>query len=219
MTAFIGNFLRSVLVSLYNLTGNHGVAIIVLTLMIRIGLLPLTLSQTRSAAAMRDLQPQIKEIQEKYKDKPQEQQERMMALYKKAGVNPLGGCLPLLVQLPVIWALFAVLRDFPAGIPAEAFAKPFSAAFLIWDLSVKDPTYVLPILSGLTTYFQQRSITTMDASQQGMLLMMPLFLTWVSLSFPAGLVVYWVVGNLFTIVQQKWFAGNLGLKQGGSEAR
>lgn len=215
---FLGNFIRQTLVLLFNITGNHGIAIIILTVLIRLVLLPLTLSQTKSMAAMKELQPKMQALQERYKDKPEEYQQKMMELYKEHGVNPLAGCLPLLVQLPFLWALFAVLRDFPAGIAAEAFTRPFSAQFLLWDLAAKDSLYVLPILSGLTTYWQM-STTATDPSQKTMLIFMPLFITWISLSFPAGLVLYWVVGNLFSIGQQYWIARQPGLRQGGSEAK
>jgi YidC/Oxa1 family membrane protein insertase len=214
----IGNVMRQTLVMLYNLTGNHGIAIIILTVLIRLVLLPLTLSQTRSMAAMKELQPKVKALEEKYKDKPEEYQRRMMELYKEHGVNPLSGCLPLLVQLPFLWALFGVLRDFPNGIAPEAFTRPFVSLFLFWDLAVKDPMYVLPILSGLTTYWQMATTAT-DPSQKSMLVFMPIFITWISLSFPAGLVLYWIVSNLWTIAQQTWISRQPGLGQGGSEAK
>ena len=137
----IGSILSQTLVMLYTLTGNHGVAIIILTVLIRLVLLPLTLSTTRSVAAMKELQPKMKALEEKYKDKPEEYQRRMMELYKEHGVNPLSGCLPLLIQLPFLWALFGVLRDFPSGIAPEAFTRPFESSFLFWELAVKDPLY------------------------------------------------------------------------------
>ncbi|MGI6082639.1 MAG: YidC/Oxa1 family membrane protein insertase [Limnochordia bacterium] len=214
----IGSVLRQTLVMLYNLTGNHGIAIITLTVLIRLVLLPLTLSQTRSVAAMKELQPKMKALEEKYKDKPDEYQRRMMELYKEHGVNPLSGCLPLLIQLPFLWALFGVLRDFPSGIAPEAFTRPFESAFLFWDLAVKDPLYILPILSGLTTYLQMSTAAT-DPSQKSMMVFMPIFITWISLSFPAGLVLYWIVSNVLTIAQQAWISRHPGLKQGGSDAK
>lgn len=215
---FLGDVMKQTLVLLYNFTGSHGLSIIILTLLIRLILLPLMMSQTRSMVAMKELQPKMKALQEKYKDKPQEYQQKMMQLYKEHNFNPLAGCLPLLIQLPFLWALFAVLRDFPKGIPLEAFTHPFTSQFLLWDLSVKDPYYILPIISGATTYFQM-SQTATDPSQKSMLIFMPLFITWISVSFPAGLVLYWVVGNLFSIGQQYWVTRKTGLRQGGSEAK
>ena len=215
---FLGGVMRSTLVLLFNLTGNHGIAIILLTLLIRLVLLPLTLSQNRSLAAIKEMQPKMQALEEKYKDKPEEYQRKMMELYKEYGVNPLGGCLPLLVQLPFLWALFGVLRDFPGGIAAESFVRPFTPQFLLWDLSLKDPYFILPILSGLTSYWQMARTAT-DPSQKSMTVFMPIFITWISLSFPAGLVLYWVVSNLFMIVQQHFMTRQPGLGQGGSEAK
>lgn len=185
----------AVLIWLTQVTGSAGLAIILLTIGIRALLYPLTLKQTKSMAAMRELQPKLKEIQEKYKDKPQEQQKKMMELYQKHGVNPFGGCLPLLIQFPFLIALFRVLQTSTFG--------GADLTFLIWNLAepAKDPLYILPLLSGLTTYFQS-AMTITDTSQKAFLYVMPIFITWISLNFPAGLVVYWVTSNVFSIVQQ-----------------
>jgi YidC/Oxa1 family membrane protein insertase len=215
---WLGDVMRETLVLLYNLTGNHGVAIIILTILIRLVLLPLTLSQTKSMATMRELQPKMKELQEKYNDKPQEYQQKMMQLYKEYNFNPLSGCLPIFVQIPFLWALFAVLRDFPAGIPETNFVRPFSPMFFIWDLSVADQFYVWPILSGVTTYFQMQQTST-DPTQKTMTLFMPFFIVVISLSFPAGLVLYWTVGNVFSIIQQYYMTNRPVMKQGGGATK
>lgn len=194
ITTFLGDIIGNALKFLTELTGNYGVAIILLTIAIRLILYPLTLKQIQSAATMRKLQPKLKALQERYKENPQEYQKRMMELWKENGVNPFSGCLPLLLQLPILYALFAVLRDF-------SIFEGISPMFLFWDLSEKDPTYVLPVLSGITTYFQTQ-MTMTDPSQKTMMMIMPVFITFISTTFPAGLVLYWFVSNLFAIGQQ-----------------
>lgn len=192
---FLADVLRNVLVWLAGATNSSGLGIILLTFGIRLVLYPLTLSQTRSMVAMRALQPKMQELQRKYKDKPQEYQKRVMELYKEHGVNPLGGCLPMLVQLPFLWALFWVLREFPEGLDPH---------FLVWNLAeaASEPLFLLPALAGLTTYIQMAMTTGSDQSQKVMMTIMPIFIGWLSISFPAGLVLYWTVSNVFSIGQQ-----------------
>lgn len=178
-------------------TGSAGIAIILLTILIRLALYPLTLKQTRSMLAMRELQPQLKEIQEKYKDNPQEYQKRTLQLYQEKGVNPFSGCLPLFIQLPFLWSLFAVLRDF------DFESVVGSGQFLIWDMAAPDPWLILPILSGVTTYFMS-AMTMVDQSQKTLNYIMPIFIAVISRGFASGLVLYWVVSNIFSIGQQYW---------------
>ncbi|MGE5509422.1 MAG: YidC/Oxa1 family membrane protein insertase [Chitinophagales bacterium] len=192
------NLLRQWLVALLHLlfswTHNYGLAIIALTVLVRLILYPLTASQMKASAQLSKLQPKMKEIQEKYKDNPEEQQRRLMALYKESGVNPFGGCLPLLVQFPVLIALFNALNKFPyRGVPLFLginLAEPASQMF-----------YALPILTAVTTYYQM-TMTQVDPSQKAMMAFMPLLIGYVSIRFPAGLALYWVVGNLLAIAQQ-----------------
>ncbi|HHW14665.1 MAG TPA: membrane protein insertase YidC [Firmicutes bacterium] len=181
-----------VLQFLHSFTGNYGLAIIILTTLVQVVLYPLTASQMKSAADLKKIQPKLKEIQDKYKEKPEEMQRRVMELYREHKVNPFGGCLPLLLQLPIIWALFASLNHFPyRGTPA-----------FLWIPSLAHPDpWILPILSGVTTYFQM-AMGPVDPSQKAMLWVMPLFMIWVTRSFPAGLALYWVVGNVVRIGQQ-----------------
>src|SRR5690625_4962811 len=179
-----------------DMTGSRGLGIIFLTVVIRLALYPLTLSQSKSMAGMRELQPKMQELQKKYKDKPQEYQQKVMELYQEHKINPLGGCLPILVQLPFLWALFAVLRDLGGLLPHH------DPQFLIWNLVTSANevglhwTYlILPIISGLTTYAQMMLSATAEPSQRTMMLIMPLFLVYISTQFPVGLVLYWVVSN------------------------
>src|SRR5690606_1048246 len=198
------------LVFFADLTKSSGLAIILLTVTIRLALYPLTLSQTTSLAVMRELQPKMQELQKKYKEKPQEYHQRVMELYREHKVNPLGGCLPVLIQLPFLWALFRVLQDFPLE----------QRQFLIWDLAgpAGEPLWILPLLSGLTTYGQMMLTATGDQSQKAMMLVMPVFLTWISIQFPAGLVLYWVVSNLFSIGQQYVINKQLAAAKKGDKA-
>lgn len=206
---FLGDIMGNVLFYLTELTGNYGVAIILITLAIRLIMYPLTLKQIKSAATMRTLQPKLKALQERYKEKPQEYQKKMMELWQEHGVNPFSGCLPLLLQLPILYALFAVLRDFQF--------EGISPVFLFWDLSIKDASYVLPVLSGITTYFQTM-LTMTDPSQKTMMMIMPVFITFISTTFPAGLVLYWIVSNLFAIGQQYIITRSGAVAKGGQGA-
>ncbi len=199
----IEGFLHLLLEILYSLTeavgfGSYGLAIILLTIVIKMLLYPLTVKQVKSMRAMQELQPQMKKIQEKYKDKPQEMQMKIANLYKDAGVNPLAGCLPLLIQMPILMGMYYALYNFDYGEVAPTF---------LWlpSLSEPDPIYVLPVLSALTTFLQQKMTTTeMTQQMKIMMTIMPVFIGWISLQFPSGLVLYWVTMNIVQIVQQWW---------------
>lgn len=200
-------WLVAFLQQLYAWTHSYGLAIIVLTVLVRLILYPLTASQMKSSAQLSKLQPKMKELQEKYKDNPEEQQRRMLGLYKETGVNPFGGCLPLLIQFPILIALFNALNKFPYhGVPLFLgidLAKPASQMF-----------YALPILTAVTTYFQM-TMTQVDPSQKAMMAIMPLLIGYVSIRFPAGLALYWVVGNLLAIAQQYLTNRQLASKERG----
>lgn len=200
---FLSGIMQSALNFFYGLTKSagipsYGAAIILLTIAIKMLLYPLTVKQVKSMKAMQDLQPKMKEMQEKYKSNPEKLQKEMAALYKDAGVNPLSGCLPLLVQMPFLISIFFAIRDFNYDPDHQSF---------LWltNLAQPDPTYILPVLSAATTWIQSKQTMT-DNSQQNkmMLIFMPLFIGYISLTFPGGLVLYWVVSNLIQIAQQ-WF--------------
>lgn len=210
LIAWLGQILNQILTFFAQVTGSYGVAIILLTLAIRGAMYPLTVKQVRSMAVMKELQPQMKQLQERYKDNPQEYQKRMMELYREKKVNPLGGCLPLLVQLPFLWALFGILREFPEDFPV-------SPIFLGMDLSIPDPYYILPILSGVTTYIQM-NMTMTDPSQRAMMMIMPVVIAWISITFPAGLVLYWVTSNVFSIGQQYLIMRDSAAGKGGPQS-
>ncbi len=203
---WLGGFMKETMLWFHQVTGSYGVAIILLTLLIRLVLAPLTFSQARSMVALKELQPKMKALQERYKDNPQEYQRRVMELYREQRVNPFGGCLPTLLQIPFMWALFRMLQHFQ-----------FNSPFLVWNLSQKDPYYILPALVGLTTWIQMQMTTnTADPQQRTMTTIMPIFLGWLTVGFPAGLGLYWLVSNLFSIGQQYIINKRYGLGTAGS---
>ncbi|HLS89495.1 MAG TPA: YidC/Oxa1 family membrane protein insertase [Sphingobacteriaceae bacterium] len=192
--AFIG-FLASAMESLYNYTGNYGLAIIILTVAIRLVLMPLTITQMRSMRRMQALQPEMERLQKKYGDDKERLNREIMELWQKHKVNPMSGCLPLLVQMPILFGFFQTINRMEFGAQAD---------FLwIGNLANPDP-FILPILAGLTTFWQTRVTTpsTGDPTQKIMLYVMPVFFAWISRSFPAGVALYWVVQNLFGVAQQ-----------------
>jgi YidC/Oxa1 family membrane protein insertase len=188
---------------IYGHVGNYGGAIILLTLGIRLLLFPLMHTSTVSMRKMAKVQPKVKEIQARYKKKKSDPQARakmnqeMMALYKQEGINPMAGCLPLLVQLPLLWALYQLFLR-----AIELRHAPF--ALWITDLSAKDPYYVTPILMTATMWLQQHLAPQVgDPQQQRLMRMMPLIFGIMFLQFPSGLVLYWLTNNVITIIQQE----------------
>ena len=179
--------------------GNWGVAIILITLTVRGLLFPLTKAQYTSMAKMRNLQPKLTDLKERFGDDRQKMGQAMMELYKKEKVNPMGGCLPIILQMPIFIALYWVLL--------ESFELRH-APFMLWihDLSVQDPYYILPLLMGVSMFVMQKMqpiAPTMDPMQVKMMQWMPVIFTVFFLWFPSGLVLYWLVGNIVAIIQQK----------------
>lgn len=184
---------------LHNLCGNWGWAIVLLTILVRIALFPLSYKGMIGMQKLKDLAPEMKRIQTQYKEDPQKMQKHIMELYKKNGANPLGGCLPLLLQIPVFFAIYKVLYC-----AVELKAEPW--IFWIHDLSVIDPYYILPLVMGATMYISQimTPATYTDPMQEKVFKLLPLFFTifFIIFPFPAGLVLYWSVNNVLSIVQQ-----------------
>lgn len=189
----LGRLARNVLELFYRWTGNYGVAIIMLTVLLQAILFKFTQMSLKSSAKMKKVQPEMKRLQEKYKGQPDVLNREMLALYQKNKINPLSGCLPLLIQLPIFLALFNALRT---------SWSLHGAKFVWWitDLSSKDPYYILPLLMGAVMFFQQRSTmpTGMDPSQAAMFKYMPLIFTLLFMNFPSGLVLYWLTNSLIT---------------------
>lgn len=181
---------------LYMLMGNWGWAIIGLTIIVRLILFPLSYKGIMSMQRLKDLTPKMKEIQEQYKGDPQKMQMHMMQLYKKHGANPLGGCLPLLLQIPVFFAIYRVLYN---------AVELKSSQWILWihDLSVMDPYFILPILMGASMYIQQAlTPNTLDPMQARIFKLLPIIFTLFLITFPAGLVLYWTINNIFAIGMQ-----------------
>lgn len=199
------DFMRTLLTYCYNLTEalgfpSYGIAIIIMTIGIKAILAPLTAKQVKSMKGTQKLQPKMKEIQNKYKNDPQRAQQEIAKMYKELGVNPLSGCLPLLVQMPFLIAIFYALQGYPYDPAYESF---------LWlpSLGEADHLYILPVLSALSTFVMSKQ-TAQDATGAGagqqkiMQIFMPLFIGYISLNFPSGLVIYWVVSNIFQMIQQ-----------------
>jgi YidC/Oxa1 family membrane protein insertase len=184
--------------------GNWGIAIVLLTLLVKVVLVPLTIKQMMSAEDMKKLQPRMEAIRKKHPEDRERQQMEMLKLYQEAKVNPLGGCLPILLQMPVWIALFTALRN-----SFEIYQEPFFGP--VWtDLTYKDPTYILPVLLGVTMIVTQRLQPQMmdQAQARIMVWVMPIFFTFIMLNYPAGLTLYIFTNNVLSIAQQyglrKW---------------
>ena len=181
---------------LYDVFHNYGIAIIILTIIIKLLTLPLTMKSMVSMRAMSALQPQMADLRERYKNDPAKLNQAVMNLYKEHGVNPLSGCLPLILQIPIFFALYKALLLSLELKGAEFFGW-------IVDLSAKDPYYITPILMGVTMFIQQKMTpTTADPVQQKIFMAMPIILTFLFINFPAGLVIYWLTNNILSIIQQ-----------------
>ena len=181
---------------LYEYTQNYGVAIILLTCGIKLLFVPLQYKSYKSMQGMQKVQPQIKAVQAKFKDDRERLNRELIKLYKEHKVNPVGGCLPMVLQMPVFISLFNILY---------MTVDLRKAPFMLWitDLSIPDPFYVFPILMGASMVLQQKMMpTTMDPTQAKMMMLLPVFLTFLFLNFPAGLVIYWLTNNVLTIGQQ-----------------
>lgn len=182
---------------LYSFIGNWGFAIVALTIIIRIVLFPLTYKGMVSMNKLKELAPRMKEIQTKYKGDPQKINAHVMELYRKHGANPMGGCLPILIQIPIFFAIYRVLLN---AIELKG------AEWILWinDLAELDPYFILPILMGITMYIQQHITPTnfTDPMQEKIMKFLPLIFTFFFITFPAGLTLYWFINNLCSIAQQ-----------------
>ena len=194
---FIANPMFQLLKFLHEYIGNWGWTIVFTTILIKLVLFPLSHKGMKSMNKLKELAPKVKAMQEKYKDDKQKASMHMMELYKKEGANPMGGCLPMILQIPVFFAIYRVLLN-----SIELKGAPW----MLWidDLGAMDPYFVLPILMGITMFLQQKITpnTMTDPMQQKMFQFLPVVFTFFFLWFPAGLTLYWFINNLFTIAQQ-----------------
>lgn len=190
----------------HSLGGSYGLSIILVTILVRLAILPLMIKQTRSSKAMQALQPQLAELKKKYSSKDQKTQQKLqqetMALFQKNGVNPMAGCFPLIIQMPILIGFYHAISR------TREIAQD---SFLWFDLGHKDPYYILPIIAGITTFIQQKMMMAGTESQNPqmamMVWMMPIMIVIFAFNFPAALSLYWVVGNMFMIVQTYFIKG------------
>lgn len=223
------NFLSSILEGLNSLTGlipepfgGYGLAIILFTIIMRLALLPLDLKSRKANQKMQEIQPLINEINQKYKNDPEKKNKKTMELYQKYQINPMGGCLPMLLQMPLFFALFAALNTISAREVANGSIQSFLWIKNIWypDSPLKSLTgqaialfgqgfnglFILPVLAGVTSYYQMKLTQPKDseANQQmkGFSTIMPLMSVWFCIMYTASFAIYWVTANLFQIVQQ-----------------
>lgn len=222
MTAFLGNILGGLLKFVYDMVSTIGVepknfsfyamSVIITTVLFKLILLPVSLHQSKSSKKMNEIQPKIKEIQTKYKSDPQTQQAKMAEIYKEHKYNPASGCLVLLIQLPIILAFFKVMREpvtfaFKDPVFYDSMRKTF-----FWIKNLENPDqylWGLPLLAAVTTYIQSLTMKTpatsdpqAQATQRMMNIFLPIMIFMAARNFPAGLGLYWVIGNIFTIIQQ-----------------
>jgi len=205
---------------LYAHVHNYGVAIILLTVLSKVFFYPLTVWSMRSMKSMQRLQPQVNALRSKYKSDPQRAQRETMELYRKHGVNPVGGCLPMLPQIPIVHGLYLAVANSAelqnAPFLCFDFLQPVARAFRamgaswvdsLWicNLADIDPLYILPLVMGVTMFVQQKMTPVSgDPAQAKVMLIMPVFFTIMFLNLPSGLVLYWTVSNVLQIAQQWW---------------
>ncbi|HYF82269.1 MAG TPA: YidC/Oxa1 family membrane protein insertase [Clostridia bacterium] len=219
MLDFIAGPLGSLLRIIFDFVGDYGYSIIIFTILTKVLLLPINIKQTESTKRMNVISPMMKEIQEKYKNDKEKMNQKLLELYKEHNYNPASGCLPALIQMPILFSLYYVIQD-PVKyvfLDANIYAGIAKNFWWITDLSKSEMAStvirvagfglpILAILSAATTYYQMRMITPnkgkVDPTQKMMTNMMPIMFGWITLSVPAGLALYWIAGNVFTIVQQ-----------------
>ena len=190
----------------YRFVGNYGIAIILLTLVIKIIFWPLSHKSYKSMEKMKKIQPLLKKIKEQYKDDRQKMNQELMRLYRTYKINPASGCLPMLLQIPVFIGLYEALLGATELRHAPFITHiPFTNIIWLADLSAKDPLYISPIVMGITMYLQQKlSPSSGDPMQSKIMLIMPIFLTFLFLNFPSGLVIYFITNNVLSTIQQWW---------------
>lgn len=236
---FIRNIFAEILIFFYNMTDDYGLAIILLTLAVRIVTLPLSMKQISSTKAMQKIAPEQKKLQEKYKNDKEKLNAEMMKLYKENKVNPLGGCLPLLIQFPVLIAVFGVLREpsimynaipdfsplfFGAIDLNMSVSELFKEASQLYQESATVIGYIMPaiipLLAGATTFLQTKLTTAGQSSSAGgmgtMTMLMPLMIIVFSYNLPQGLPLYWLAGNIFSIIQHYIVARPKPIEEGGA---
>ena len=191
--------------AIYGVIGNYGLSIIVFTIIVKMILMTLTVKQTKSTFAMSEINPKVKEIQAKYKNKPEKQNEEISKLYKESGINPLSGCLPILIQMPILMGLFYVFKDpVTHGVFASKAAMAAATGNFLWIKALSKPDYILAVFSGVSAYLMQKVMTPKDQIE-GPMKMMSWLLAGMSLYWgfvlPAALTLYWGVSSIFSVFQ------------------
>ncbi len=217
----IAHFFGDLLTYIYGIVPNFGAAIIIMTILVKLVTFPLNNKQIKSAKRMQQLQPEMKKIQAKYKDDKEKQNKAVTEFMKENNMNPLAGCLPLLVQFPILIGVFQLLREAdlfldmtlinPYLFQASEFINLLDMPFIVDPagfsvnsfLSSISILFVFPLIAGATTYLYSQMSMSADSSQKMLLYMMPVMITVFSFSFPVGLVIYWIMNNLFSIAQHK----------------
>lgn len=213
MTRLLAIPLGYILELLYRFLGSYGLTIIVFTILIRLIIFPLYAAQMKSSRQMMKLQPKIQEIQTMYAGNPDKMNEKMQELYSESNVHPAMGCLPLLIQLPIIWGLFALLRS-PLkylGEDSNIVTAVHGSFGWVSDLCQPDQWYILPIIAGLATFVSMKYTTAMSmgnqaagsaaSSMKAMQYFMPVMIAWMATTMPAGVALYWIVSYIFQIFQ------------------
>ena len=209
----LSRFIVEILSFFHSIVGNWGVAIILLTLLVRILLLPLVLSSHRSMAVMKKLQPELQKIKEKFKKDPQRMNQEVMALMKAHRANPLGGCLPMLLQIPVFWALWRALSN-----SYSLYQSPF--VFWIRDLSDKDPLYVLPVLIAVAMFVQQKISPAVGNKEMARAMqILPVFMALIMITFPSGLTLYVLISTVFGLLQQMYVNKQIAVTDGNTKEK
>lgn len=221
----IVNPMMNILVFIYSLVGNYGVAILIFTVLIKIATLPFTMQQQKAMKAQAGVAPKMEAIKKKYAKDPQKLQQAQLELYKTEHINPLSGCLPMLIPWPIFVAFYQSVQSVMTAqpeqfmqlsqhiLPALANRVPVNEVFLWLNLSRPDPLFILPVLAGITTWVQQQmmQMPSSDAQSksmnQTMGIFMPIFMGYITLTFASGLAVYWVAFNIIGIVQQYFITG------------
>ncbi|MBF7096081.1 YidC/Oxa1 family membrane protein insertase [Alkalibacter mobilis] len=218
-------FFGSILHTIYTIVQDYGVAIVVFSIFAKLMLLPITIKQNKSMQEMNKLQPEIQALQKKYANDKQKLNDETIKLYQKHNYNPMGGCLPMLIQFPIIIGLFGVMRE-PAKyvFTPEVFATIDKSFLWLADLSVSDPLHIIPILAAATTYASMSNLggqskgaggnNQAQAMTQSMKIISPLMIGFVSWTLPSGLGLYWIIQNILTYVQQLIMQKGIGFKKG-----
>lgn len=202
-----------------NIYSNYGVAIILLTIVIKIVFYPLMKKQYESMSKMQSISPKMKEIREKYKDNPTKMQQEIIGLYKKYKVNPLQGCLPMIIQIPFFIAIYGtILSDTFKNIIADPAINSGLFSFWLSNLSMPDSTLILPIVLAGFTYWSQK-LMMVDPAQQKMLLITPIMILFFGLKLPAGVLIYWATQTIITTIQQLFFINKADKETNGTSPK